>query len=125
MAANTFTYRQGKGETHVVHAIFPTQRIDGADFPQSELKGFIRSVSFNGGTPDELPLKYTLDESTPEFDGTFDEILDIDKMQPGTYVYSYKTVDIEDNKSDSSEPVTMVVLAPLARPNPPTGLSLI
>jgi len=115
-------YRQGNGETKRVHALGPTARADGTPLAVSEISHYIRFLSFEGGAVLEQTVTLVDDANTPEYDGEFDEVIDIDSQTPGMYEYWYQTVDTDGRNSVDSERIQMDILIPLVSPNPPTAL---
>lgn len=120
---------QGNGETTRFTALGPTQRKDGSALNISDISHFIRFFEYDdgsgpvAGTPMDVQL--VDDANTPEYDGVFDEIVDVDTVGIGIYTYWYRTVDTGGRQSAESERVSIEVLPPIAAPNPPTNVSVI
>jgi hypothetical protein len=116
-------YRQGYGETKTMRAIGPVAREDGTALSIEEISHYARFLTFDGGPPLEQVVYLIEDAGTPEYDGEFDERVDIDNQTPGVYEYWYQTEDTDGRRSANSEVVSMEILAPLVAPLPPTDLS--
>lgn len=117
------TFRQGTGQTKTIKAIGPTTREDGSALAVDEISHYIRYLRFENGPPIEQNVQLVEDTNTPEYDGSFDEEVDIDSQTPGVYEYWYRTEDTGGRQSKNSEILTLEILVPLANPRPPTGLS--
>lgn len=115
-----YTYRIGEGDTKVFTAMGPTQREDGTALDKTEISHYNRYLSYNGGAEIAQAVTLVEDAGTPEYDGQFDEVVDIDSVaEAGDYVYSYTTVDTGDRESKRSNYITLHILAPFALPLPP------
>jgi len=123
-------FRQGEGQTKRIRALGPTTRADGTPLAIDEIAHYLRHIDYMDpdGNPGaaSAPQVVTLieDASTPEYDGEFDELIYIDSQAAGTYTIHYQTVDTGGRESDLSAPYTMVILPPLAIPNPPTNMAV-
>ena len=118
------TYRQGNGEVHTVKALGPTERTDGTPLSVDEIAHYIRTLSFEGGLTTEQVVNLVEDVNTPEYDGSFDEQINIDDQTPGIYHYTYRTVDTGGRESVESNELILEILPPLANPAAPTVLGL-
>jgi len=118
------SYRQGTGATKTITALGPVARTDGTPLAPSEISHYLQFISFNGtpGVPHAVNL--VEDAATPEYDGAFDEVIDIDSQSAGVYTYWYRTVDVNGLESPDSPTLVLEILPPLAKPLPPTGLSV-
>jgi hypothetical protein len=119
------TYRQGLGLVHRVHALGPTTREDGTPLSPDEVSHYIRILRYQDSDPIEQAVQLIEDANTPEYDGEFDEAVDIDSQEPGQYAYSYRTVDKDGRESKPSEVAFLEILPPLQPPNPPTDCSFV
>ena len=122
-------FRQGEGATKTFKALGPTTRTDGTALAISEISHYIRFVEWTdeNGTVhpvEQMNVDFIEDANTPEYDGQFDEVVDIDAIGVGSYDYWYRTVDTGGRESADSERVNLVVLAPLANPSPPTSITV-
>lgn len=115
-------YIQGNGEVRLIKALGPTQRADGVPLAIDEISFYSQFMTFNGGPISEMAVNLVDDVNTAAYDGHFDEAIDIDTQEPGTYEYWYQTVDTGGRSSVDSEHVSMVILPPLVAPNPPTNI---
>jgi len=123
-------FRQGNGEVKKFRALGPISREDGEALAISEIANYIRYVEWldSDGTihPTEtMVVNLVEDASTPEYDGEFDEIVDIDAIGLGLYKYWYRTVDTDGRESVDSEVVSFEVASPLTIPLPPTDISIV
>ena len=117
-------YRQGTGIVKTVSAIGPAARSDGTPLAQNEVAYFEFDLEYQGGLAvDSMHVTLSDNPATPEWDGEFSETIDIDSQTPGVYTVRYRTVDIVGNKSINSADFVMDIKAPLAPPNPPTGIA--
>lgn len=116
------TYRQGYGHTKTISALGPVAREDNTPLDKSEIAHFLRYLSYEGGEPVIQPVTLVEDPITTGYDGSFDEVIDIDSQTPGVYQYWYRTVDTDGRQSRDSEVLTLGILPPLALPLPPTEL---
>lgn len=103
--------RQGLDESTRVGGVAPTERKDGT--PLGPVT-FFRFSSFDGGAVVEEEVGFT--------DGFFDGTMVADDMAVGLYVYHYQVEGEHGIRSDDSEVLSLEVLPPFAKPNPPTGL---
>lgn len=121
-------FRQGLGETKRIHALGPTTREDGTPLAESEISHYLRFMRYTapdgtvGQTSPAQRVDLIEDAGTPEYDGVFDELLDIDSQAEGAFDIWYRTVDTDGRESRDSEVYTLVVQPPLAAPEPPTSL---
>jgi hypothetical protein len=116
------TYRQGNGHTKTISALGPTEREDGTPLGVHEIKHYLRFIKFDNGQPISQAVQLIEDANTPEYDGSFDETIEIDDHTPGIYEYWYRTVDTDGRESLDSDILTLEILIPLVPPNPPTNL---
>lgn len=124
--AKSYTYRIGEGDTKTFTAMGPTKREDGTALSKDEIAHYIRYLRYYDQTGsqvgNELTQAVTLveDASTPEYDGSFDEVVDIDSVAgAGVYLYEYTTMDTGGRESARSDSVELIVLPPFALPLPP------
>lgn len=119
------TIRQGMtpSETYSFRALGPTQRVDGTPLAISEISHYIRYVNFSG-TEESMIVNLVEDANTPEYDGTFDEVVSADAIAAGTYLFYYSTVDSDGQEGPRSTDFgTLEVLPPFpALPNPPSQI---
>lgn len=123
-------FRQGEGQTKRIHALGPTTREDGTPLEIGEIDHYLRFITYTPpggqeGSAVEQAVALVEDANTPEYDGEFDETLDIDSQEPGLYKIWYKTVDTGGRESRGSAIYEMNILPPLAAPNPPTELDAV
>jgi hypothetical protein len=124
----TQIFRQGANETKLIKAQGPTTRTDGSVLPKEDIAGFERYLSFDGGPEIMMTVKFVEDDVTPEYDGYFDEVIDIDSQEPGSYAYYYKTVTTPETGglvSEPSEVMILEILPPFAAPVPPYDLQVV
>ena len=116
-----YEYRQGTGEVKRIAALGPTTREDGSVLEVSEVALYLMGISYNGGDVLESAVNLIENASTPEYDGEFDEVLNIDDLTVGVYSITYKTVDVGGLQSRPSDPLVLEILAafPKAPPTPP------
>jgi len=122
-------YRQGNGSTKTFKALGPTERANGEPLAISEIANYIRFVEWtdvNGTVQpvEQMDVLLIEDVNTPEYDGEFNEIVDIDALALGNYNYWYRTVDTGGRESVDSVITSFEVRPPFAAPNPPTSISI-
>ena len=118
------TYRQGNGEIKTMKATGPDTRLDGTALERAEVAHFEFDLTFEGGLSiAAMQGSLSDDPATPEWDGEFSELIDIDGQEPGIYTLNYRTVDTDGRISPNSDDFIMEILPPLVAPNPPTNVS--
>jgi hypothetical protein len=116
------TYRQGEGLVKTFRGTAPTYRAPDVNgvikpLPPGEIAGYVMFAQHEGDSVIEN-IDITL------VNGAFSEPLNVDLVSPGMWKYWFRTVDTIGQESINSEVLTLEVLAPLANPNPPTGIGI-
>jgi hypothetical protein len=117
---HTYEYHQGEDQQHLFTGTAPTKRADGTPLAPSEIDHYNRYVLFVDAAGsrhevEQIPVQLT--------NGVFSEAVLVDALALGEYTYWYRTVDTAGRESVDSDSLVIKVLAPLAAPNPPTGLA--
>lgn len=124
MANITYVYTIGDGLTKQIRATAPAARTNGKALAESEIDSYLATIEYYSPDP-SVPVAVTrlpnlqLVEVEPGV-RAFNDVVQIDTLAEGRYVYSFQTVDTVGQLSAPSDTVTLEISLPLVEPNPPT-----
>ena len=125
--------QQGLGKTRPIRGELPTTNVDGTPYAHGPEDYFLFYITNDEALiQDEARFDELKTVSPPiaaELNaGTFDNVIDVDALQPGVWHLTYSTVNVTPDQTlegpiNRSGYLSLEVLAPLSPPLPPTNLS--